>query len=339
MNSYEIVKRNVLLQNPPRIALNLGDKAFSDFLWSGLDTQVIYTQKRWKEKNFEFYDDIWGNIWHRIEGMSVGGEIFKPAIEDLSQFASFKVPDLLNDKVYEAAQKTYQNDKEKYHLFFIIGFPFSICRYLRKMEIYFQDLVLERENIDKLHAIITDLLENIIIKASKAGAHGIFFCEDWGIQDRTLIHPDMFREIFKPLFKRLCGTAHQHGLDVFMHSCGYNWEILGDLAESGVNVFQFDQPALYGIGRLAKRLKELRVCLMSPVDIQRILPTGNKQLIEKSAEEMCDLFGRKNGGFIATRYSDLKGIGVQPEWDEWGVETFLRKAGVQRVAQTTATAV
>jgi hypothetical protein len=332
MNSYEIVKQNVHLKTPSRIALNLGEENSTDFLISGMDTAKIFTQKKWKEGKFEFYDDLWGNIWHRLEGMSQGGEIFKPVIEDWSQLTSFKLPALLNDEVYDIAKNTFKQDTEKYHLFFIIGFPFSICRYLRRMEIYFQDLVLERDNIDKLHSIITDLLEKIIIKTSKTGAHGIFFCEDWGIQDRTLIHPDMFREIFKPLFIRLCGTAHKHNLDVFMHSCGYNWDILGDLAESGVNVFQFDQPALYGLERLAKRLKELNVCLMSPVDIQKILPTGNKKIIVETAEKMADLFGEINGGFIATQYNDLKGIGVKPEWDNWATEAFLRKAGVNKTA-------
>ncbi|GAI46819.1 unnamed protein product, partial [marine sediment metagenome] len=97
-----------------------------------------------------------------------------------------------------------------------------------------------------------------------------------------------------------------------------------DLAEVGVNCFQFDQPALYGLERLAEKLQNLKVCLYSPVDIQRVLPTGNRTLIIDEAQGMVRLFYGEHGGFIAKNYSDLKGIGVNPEWDQWAYESFLK---------------
>jgi len=111
-----------------------------------------------------------------------------------------------------------------------------------------------------------------------------------------------------------------------MHSCGYNWDILDDLAEVGVNAFQFDQPGLYGLERLAGKLQKLKVCLYSPVDIQRVLPSGNRDLIVAEAKKMIKLFGGKHGGLIATTYGDLPGIGVQPEWEKWAYETFLENS-------------
>jgi hypothetical protein len=138
----------------------------------------------------------------------------------------------------------------------------------------------------------------------------------------------MWREIFKPLYRRLCDTAHKAGVCVLMHSCGYNWAILDDLGEVGVNAFQFDQPSLYGLERLAGKLKEIGVCLWSPVDIQKIMPTGDRKLIEKSAEKMAELFFDQNRRFIAKNYGDLKGIGVKQEWDQWAYDTFARLAGI-----------
>jgi hypothetical protein len=35
-----------------------------------------------------------------------------------------------------------------------------------------------------------------------------------------------------------------------------------------------------------------------------------------------------HGGLIAKNYPDLHGIGVEPEWDDWAYEEFLR-AGVE----------
>jgi len=187
--------------------------------------------------------------------------------------------------------------------------------------------VLERERVDELHERVTALLENMIVQYAQAGADGIFFCEDWGTQERLLVSPRMWREIFKPLFRRLCAAARARGVHVLMHSCGNVRDILDDLAEVGVNCMQFDQPALYGLESLAARLQGLKLCLYSPVDIQRVLPSGDRARIEAEARRMAELFSGKRGGFIATNYGDLKGIGVQPEWDRWAYEAFIACAG------------
>ena len=150
------------------------------------------------------------------------------------------------------------------------------------------------------------------------------FFEVWVTEELLMINNQMWRDIFKPLYVRLCNTAHNAGLHVLMHSCGYNWDILDDLSEAGVDCFQFDQPNLYGLEHLAKKLQTLKVCLYSPVDIQKILPTGNKELITDTARNMCKLFGGEHGGFIAKNYGDLEGIGVKPDWDQWAYESFLK---------------
>ena len=42
---------------------------------------------------------------------------------------------------------------------------------------------------------------------------------------------------------------------------------------------------------------------------------------------MIELFGGTSGGFIATGYADLKGIGVDPKWESWAYESF-KKFGI-----------
>jgi uroporphyrinogen decarboxylase len=323
MTSREIIKRNLEFTKPERIGISFERGRRSDMLGAAVDL-AGFKEKRWVEGNFEYYDDIWGTVWVRVKDGASGGEVFKPVISDWSMLKDLKLPDLVNNGNYDDIKKVYESDKEnRYRIFFIRHFLFAICRYMRKMEIYFQDLALERENIDKLHDMVATLLEGVIKKAGATGADGIFFCEDWGIQDRLLIHPDMWREIYKPLYKRLCDAAHSANMHVLMHSCGYNWEILDDLAEVGINAFQFDQPLLYGIERLSEKLQKKKVCLFSPVDIQKVLPTGDKKLITDTAHKMVKLFFGKNGGFIAKDHGDISGIGVKEEWVKWAYDAFL----------------
>lgn len=300
----------------------------NDFCGAGIGASDKWTPKRWVEGNIEYYDDEWGNLWHRRNDMGVGGEVLEPAIKDWSMLKDYQLPDMANPKRFEAAREVFSKESEKYRMGSLPEFPFAVCRYLRTMEQYFQDLLLERDNIDELHDKVSTLLEKVIEQWADAGADGVFFYEDWGTQHRLLVHPKMWREIFKPIYQRLCGKIHSLGMDVLMHSCGRNWDILDDLAEVGVNAFQFDQPDLYGLEDLAERLRGLKVCLFSGCDIQKILPTGDKELIVSETRKMVELFGGKDGGLIAKNYGDLPGIGVEKQWDQWAYEAFVETQGL-----------
>jgi hypothetical protein len=58
-----------------------------------------------------------------------------------------------------------------------------------------------------------------------------------------------------------------------------------------------------------------------------VLPSGDRARIVAEARRMAELFSGRRGGFIATTYGDLKGIGVRPEWERWAYEEFLACAG------------
>jgi uroporphyrinogen-III decarboxylase len=294
-----------------------------------MSANIKYDNKRWEKDNFEYYKDIWGNTWHRIIGLSAKGEIYKQAIQDWSDLDSLSFPNLAKPEAYEFVQKISEDETEKFRLGFMSGWVFDTARYLRSMDQYFMDLVLERERIDILHERICDALEAQIHCYGKAGVDGIMFCEDLGIQDRTLIGPDMWLDVFRPHYERLTSAAHSHGMKVIQHSCGYNWVLVDHLCEAGIDCLQFDQPAVYDQPALAEKLRKHKVGLFSPCDIQKVLPTGDREYIENETERLVNNF---RGGFIAGFYGDLHGIGVKPEWDEWSYQAFLKAGAPQLVS-------
>lgn len=321
MTSRDIILGNLDFSGPERIGMDFSDGRMNDFC----DATISLAPKRtWIAGNQEFTEDVWGNVWYRIVGMSKGGEIHTPAIQDWAMLDSYNLPSLDDPNLYTTVAKTFREAGDKFRMSMLPGFPFAISRYLRRMEIYLQDVLLERENVDRLHGKVAALLERMIDRYADAGADGIFTCEDWGTQERLLVSPALWRDIYKPLFRRLCARVHSRGMRMFLHSCGCVWDIVDDLADAGVDVLQFDQPTLHGTERLAARLQERKVCLFSPVDIQKVLPTGDKARIEAEARDMIRLFGGKKGGLIAKNYGDLPGIGVKPEWDGWAYETFVK---------------
>lgn len=325
MTPREVILANLEHGQPVRPGMNFSGERMNDFLGGGLGPSPVFQQKRWMEGEFEYYDDEWGNIWFRIIGRSQGGEIFTPAITDWRQLDALQLPDFDNPRRFDDLRAHFARPTEKFKMAFIPGWVFATSRYLRKMEIYFEDLIEYREEIDRLHDMVTGLFERMIRLIGDCGAEAIFFCEDLGIQDRTLISPAMWRDIFKPHYQRLTTAAHECGMKVLMHSCGYNWALIDDLVAAGIDCFQFDQPAAYDMPALAAKLKQHRVALWSPVDIQQVMPTGNRELIEAEAEKMVRTF---NGFLIMKNYGDLHGIGVEEEWDMWAYNAILRAAGI-----------
>ena len=321
MNSKEIIYANLQHCNPPRPGLTFENDRKNDMAWGNPGAPKGFVQKRWVEGQFEYYDDMWGNIWARMTDGCAAGEVHKPAIEDWSQLKDLKVPHYDFNETVDSFRKGFLHNNDKFKVAGMPGWVFASSRYLRKMENYLMDMLLNPEEVRQLHEKVAGVFEQVIRAAGKAGAEGIFFCEDMGTQNGLLFSPQLWQEYFGDLYARLFGTAHECGMKVFMHSCGQNREILGPLLKAGVNCFQFDQPTVYDMEDLARLLKKHKAALWSPIDIQKILPTGNRQIIEKGVAEMFEHF---EGFLILKNYGDLKGIGVDPEWDKWAYKAIIK---------------
>lgn len=314
MNSKEIILANIYHENPPRPGLDFDRGRISDFLFADLKPHN-YQQKRWVEGNREYYDDEWGNTWHRMIGGSEKGEIYKPFIQDWRDLDRLPIPDYSHPDSAKEMNELFNQPTDKFKMAVMGGWIFDNARYIRDMGVYFLDMALNPDQLNRLHKIIAEVYEQKIHLAGLSGADGIFLAEDLGTQTGLLFSPKMFRYFFKTEYARLFSIAHDYGLKVIMHSCGKNWTILPDLLEIGVDVFQFDQPTVYNMPELSDLLKKHKAALFSPIDIQKILPTGDRSIIEKGAIEMYEIF---KGGLIFKNYLDLPGIGVKEEWDDWG---------------------
>jgi len=327
MNPKEIILANLEHRNPSRPGLTFGSRSkINDMCSGGMELPQSYTQKRWTEGQYEYYDSMWGIIKRRkTDGLVGVRETFKPAIENWSQLKDYHPPEYDLEKTTDTFRQRFTADKRgRFKIVSMPGWVFSAAREIRKMENYLMDILLYPEEVKRLHTKVAGVFETLIRAGGKAGADGIFLLEDMGTQDGLLISPELWRENFRDLYRRLFGMAHEFGMKVLMHSCGQNREILEPLIDVGVDCFQFDQPTAYGLNDLANLFKKRKVALWSPIDIQKILPTGDRKLIENGVE---DMFKHFEGFLIFKDYPGLESIGVKPEWDNWAYEKILQKIG------------
>ena len=319
MNSKEIILANIEWKESSRPGLNFDRGRLSDVVFADL-TPYDYHQKRWVDGEREYYDDEWGNIWHRMINGSFKGEIYKPFLQTWEDLKRLQPPNYSHPKCREKTELIFRQANDKFKIVALGGWVFDNARYLRDMAEYLYDMAANPDKVQQLHAVIAEVYEKKICLAGQAGADAIFLAEDLGTETGLLFSPRMFWSYFKEMYTKLFGLAHDFGMKVIMHSCGQNRIILPDLLDAGVNVFQFDQPTLYDMEELASLLRKHRAGLFSPVDIQKILPTGDHQTIVNGARKMLELFW---GGLICKNYLDLPGIGVEERWDDWAYVAIL----------------
>lgn len=322
MTSRERVMRCVTFSNPDAIPMSLPQPYPNDICGGGVDVDPDWKPNRtWEVEDGAQWEDEWHNVWRRFSN-TTRGEVIEGALKDWADLDSYSCPRYDLESRYKKPKELFQENPDKYHLGGLPGFPFAIMRYLRRMDIFLMDLLLYPDEVDHLQRMVVDLLKRCLDQWASAGADGVMFAEDWGTQERLLVSPPMWERVFRPGFEEIVGHARSLNLHVWMHSCGFIKDIIPSLRDVGITVLQLDQPLLSGLDWLVETVGG-RTTIWSPVDIQKILPTGNKELIRASAKEMIDKLGAQGGGFIAGAYGDVRSLAVEPEWQQWACEAFV----------------
>jgi uroporphyrinogen decarboxylase len=256
-------------------------------------------------------------------GEDTKGEVIKGVLqEDWSLLKGYTAP-RLDKNAMEGEKDYFKTAQGKFHLGALPGFPFAIMRYMRGMENLLMDIILNEDEVLELNGMVKQLIADMIDGYGKIGVDGVMIGEDWGTQSALLISPALWRKLFKPTFRELIHKVHENGMYMFMHSCGYIYEIIEDLIEVGVDVFQFDQPGLVGVERLSTEFGG-RAAFWCPVDTQSVMPAGDRDIIEAEARKMIRSFGRFDGGFIAKDYHWFQ-INVDHRWAQWARDIFVKE--------------
>ena len=321
MNSREIVRRTLEYRYPQRVAASFPEPYWHDMCHLGYTLEGFSRQWQDVGGGRQEYVDEWGNTWARIDATSKG-EVAHGALEDWDDFYGLAWPDLANPANFELLRDMCGDpDNKKFRVGGLPGFPFNIARKMRRLDEFLMDVLLERDKVLLLLERIEDILTATIAQYADAGVDAVMFPEDWGTQETLMVRPNIWRQVFKPGFVRLCKVAHDRGLKVFMHSCGKTTAIIPDLVEAGIDLLQFDQPRLHGIDTLAQFHGQ--ITFWCPVDIQTTLQTGDEAAIRADAREMLEKMGGPDGGFIAGYYGDNTSIGLDPHWQDVACRAFM----------------
>ena len=339
MTSREIIKRLVGHDGPPRFGMDFINPGPSDFIGAPILKSVFPYEPRlagWGrhaellKKLDGFSGDVrlneFGDIYGRLRG-ETGGECVKDCLEDgWDILENYEFPSFDPAHDHTMSAKNFKTSEK----FVIGGLPFAIFsrfRDSRRLENALADTLLSPDRVRDLMDMELKILLFAVRKAAEFGMDAVMLADDFGTQHALLMSPAVFRALFKPVYAAVAGETHARGMKFFMHSCGMVYEIIPDLIDAGVDVFQFDQPELYGSDRLAREFGE-RAVFYSPVDIQKIMPTGDRKLIEEGALYMMDCFRKRGGGLIIKDYPSWGDIHVKDEWAQWVRDMVIANASI-----------
>jgi len=182
----------------------------------------------------------------------------------------------------------------------VSGTLFEPACYLRGMENVMLDLAEGSEEttalLDKLEAFGAAAA----VECVRLGADWIWLGDDIGAQGGMMVSPDLWRAAIKPRLGRIIEAvrAQRPGAYIAYHSCGSMYQIIGDLAEIGVNVLNPIQESAAGMSQ--QTIKEQfgdRLTLMCGIDTQTFLPFRTPWEVTAETLRLCGALG-SDGGFI-----------------------------------------
>lgn len=322
MNSREIVNRTIRFQGAERLPYDFPPHIGTDFCWVGMSPSPDDRPRSGV--------DEWGAVWKNL-GKTNLGEVKDIPLKSWADYAHLTIPDIHDPRRWTAIEGVREAAGDK----FILASGISIyerVHFIRGLENTWMDIYDHPEELCGLIDLLVEMNLIAIQRYAAAGADGLIFCDDWGLQNRLMISPRVWRTIWKPRYERIFSAAHAAGLFTFLHSCGYIVDILDDLIEIGLDVIHMDQQENMGLERLGAQFGG-RLTFFAPVDIQNTMVYGTDNEIRAYCHKMAALLGRPQGGFIPRWYSDPVGAGHRYEAVEIMCAEFLQIAASHLLAE------
>jgi len=273
--------------------LRIAPRDFFDYAGNYIE-KVGYNQHGVLSADGMFTDEF-GVVWNR-SGLDKDIGIVETLIFDEPQFDDFVFPEPDYDAIRADTKRLLANGRDTCKLGKLGLSYFERAWSMRGFENLLMDFLTEEEFVDELFAKILEYNKKIIATALAFDIDGFYFGDDYGTQNGLIMSPDVWRRFVKPGLAEMFGMVKAQGKFVALHSCGNISEILEDLVEIGLDVYQTVQPEIYDLKTLKQQFGG-RLAFWGAISTQRDLPNVSPAELKKIMQETIEILGH-GGGFI-----------------------------------------
>ena len=238
--------------------------------------------------------------------------------QDIENYA---FPDPFAPGRFSSAKQTCAEYKENFGVVADLETSFfETAWYLTGLEKLLMDLMLQAEYInpllDKILMTNTEIGQHLIAM----GADMIWAGDDFGTQSGMIMHPDLWREIFKPRIKWMFEQFRRvnPNIKIAWHSCGSIIPIIKDFIEIGLDVLNPIQPLAEGNDpAFLKKEFGKDLVLFGGIDVQHLLPFETPERIKDEVKRRIDILGKDGGYIIAPAHN------IQDDTPEENIMAFF----------------
>jgi len=325
MISRDIVRKAIHFDHPSRLPFT-GSMAETDF--SG-DTVALFPEflcKWWLGGGGR---DEWGCQWEVVAGTKDCGQVKNIILPILAEYEQIVVPDASNPGRYATWEPILDRcEREgKYVVLCNGSFLFERAHFLHGFTRTLIDIAEEpqimRRFLGHLARYHFDTIR-YVREHFPGRIHGYRGTDDWGMQAAPFISPSAFGDVFQPVYEEIFSAVHDAGMDVWMHSCGHNLELIDGLIDAGLDVINLLQPAIFPIPKL--REFRGRICFEMVGDIQSTLLKADRDAIRREIEAILDACCTESGGLVVVRMDRtfFDADGISPEIGTFCEEEYRR---------------
>jgi len=238
-----------------------------------------------------------GLSWNISSG---GGHDSRCVIDDWAKLDEFieKMPDPEQDPQFDGLAERAKNirDQDRYLMFGWWTLFFERPWGLRGMQNLMVDYYIERENVHRLHSALCDqYCKYIKYCIRELQPDGFWTSDDLGHQTQLMMKPETFRELIKPYYVKVGIPLKENGIHWWLHSCGNNTEILGDLVDAGLDVFHPVQKGTMDEVSVAREYGD-RLTFLAGIDVQHVLQEKDPDGVREEVRFLIDTFDQSGGG-------------------------------------------
>jgi uroporphyrinogen decarboxylase len=280
-----------------KMAAYYGDSGFSDKLGNHIFCVTRQLKNAQVKPEQILQADEFGVVWDKSVDKDIGIVHEYPVNE--KNVETYPFPDPENDDYYSHIPALLKERADSF-LEASIGFSlFERAWTLAGMEKVLLSFVDNPAFIETLLDRLTDWLIKCVRKFSAFNdINAIHFGDDWGQQHGLIMGPVCWRKYLKPRLAEIYGEVKKHNKYVSIHSCGDIQEILPDLIEIGLNIFNPFQPEVMDVNKM-KELYGGRLTFFGGISLQKTLSFGTPEDVKAEVLDRIEKIG-KNGGYIAS---------------------------------------
>jgi len=253
--------------------------------------------------------DLFGVTWAKDPGGGDVGIIVDHPLKS-PDFSGYRFPEVQEDFARAQARSLERDERKAFRMFLLTMNYFERAWSLRGMENLLADMVLNPRFVEELferilahHLALLDIVLDYDFDA-------VYIGDDWGQQKGLIMGPPMWRTFIKPGMRTMFDLIKRRGKYVCLHSCGDLRDILPELVDMGLDIYNTIQPEIYDLEAL-KREYGRHLTFYGGISTQQFLPYASPAEVRDLARRVRKIMGRDGGYILAPTHAVTDDIPVE----------------------------